>query len=345
MQGYSLGDVVGHTKDIRKFGEAIELIDSNTYIGVEVELEGVATKGIKEDCELLRHTHDYSLRGALCGELLFDCPLKGGDVVTALTALETYVLKYETVPIRSSRTSTHVHIDVRDLSIDQLRNFIIVYLSTERLLSTYCGKAREENIFCVPIYKSSKLVKSLSLLFEESEIGLNRMTNLLGAFSDSIRYGALNFNSLWKHGTLEFRMLRGEYEANKIIEWINILLSIKKYAINATTEEIQAPNHLFSTNCEVYVDAIFGEYANTLKYDGYEHDIVKGARVAHDVMHSRSIFTNYSAIAELACDRGVRVTAEIKAVQKAVFDFESINTEEPQWETMPTFKPFPIKEV
>ncbi|MCI0553965.1 MAG: hypothetical protein L0287_23705, partial [Anaerolineae bacterium] len=53
----------------------------------------------------------------------------------------------------------------------------------------------------------------------------------------SYKYSALNFNTtclnsgLPLYGTVEFRHLYGTLDANTIIDWINLIFSIKKYAM------------------------------------------------------------------------------------------------------------------
>ena len=317
-----IGDILGKPRDVRKFGTSTELIDSETYIGIEVELENVYVNTVSETCGLLSATNDYSLRGENCGEILFSMPLKGNDVIEAINGIDEYIQVTESKPIMSSRTSTHVHIDVRDMSLEELRKFIIVYLSVERLLSNYCGRMRAENIFCVPVYKSSRLIHCLSGLFEQKTFSTARMISILSQFNEELRYGAINFHSLWKHGTLEFRMLRGEYRAPKIKEWLNILLSIKKYAMENKEAEIRSPNQLYSSNCEEYVHNIFGELSVVLLYDGYERDIVKGARIAQEVINRRVVGKKAVELLEVSKTTTVKRKEKVEentALEKAFY--------------------------
>lgn len=279
----SVGKAIGMNEDIRGYHTTDKLINSQTYLGVEVELEGIHVTGVSEVCPLLESTTDYSLRGDDAGEILFAFPLKGNDVDIALRGIESFVMREKVRPIISSRTSTHVHVDMRDADNEFMRNFIAVYLSVERVLFQHCGKEREDNIFCVPMYKSNTIVRDLSTALSTTDE--DSFKDALSRFGEDTRYAALNIHSLWMHGTLEFRHLKGTYEYAKLIEWVNIILSIKQYALAVPLAALQAPKQVDSAECEAYLVDVFGKYADVLRYRGFEKDIVKGTRVAQGLIH------------------------------------------------------------
>ena len=301
----SIGEALCKKEDPRSAKESIELVDSNTYIGVEVELEGTPIEGVNDMCPFLESTNDYSLRGEDSGEILFAFPLKGEDAILALRAIETYTIKKKTRPIISSRTSTHVHIDMRNMDVDSLCKFIAVYLTIERVLFHYCGKEREDNIFCVPLYKSDSYLKYMSKLFN-AENGTQFLKHLQ-VFNEHSRYAALNLNSLWTHGTIELRILKGEFRSNKLIDWVNMVLSIKKYAESTTIKTLSTPKQVHSEHCDEYLTSVFGKYAESLKYEGFERDIVRGTRVAQDVLNSIRQRANPWDLLEIAASSKVKV--------------------------------------
>ena len=301
----SIGGALEKKEDPRSAKESKELIDSNTYIGVEVELEGIYIKEVANMCPLLESTDDWSLRGDDAGEILFAFPLKGEDVVVALKAIETYTIQQKTRPIISSRTSTHVHIDMRNMDVDSLCKFIAVYLTIERVLFHYCGKEREDNIFCVPLYKSDTYLKYMSKVFNSTSS--SAFLSHLQVFNEQSRYAALNLTSLWSHGTVELRILKGEFRSTKLIDWVNMVLSIKKYAESTTIKALSTPKQVQSEYCDEYLTTVFGKYADMLKYDGFEHDIVKGTRVAQDVLNSIRQQADPWKLLEIAQDSVVKV--------------------------------------
>lgn len=339
----NIGKAVSHYQDPRQYDHTPLLVDSSTYLGVEVELEGIHISDVDNVCPLLASTSDYSLRGPDSGEILFAMPLKGVDIVTAVRAIETYVHKQAVRPIISSRTSTHVHMDMRSLSSADLRKLLAVYLSVERVLFHYCGKEREDNIFCVPLYKSNLTQKQIAKALDSTSLA--QFKDALSVFSESVRYGALNLHSLWMHGTLEFRHLRGEYRADNLLKWINILLSIKQYALNTSTKALKAPKYTDSSYCGEFLEAVFGEYAEELKYDGYERDIVKGTRDSQNIIHSNRQNSDQWPILKIATTTTVKVACreepitKKKKIKKLVVEPSSINAQQFTWANQMIYDP------
>lgn len=299
-----IGKLVGQPQDPRTYGPTDLLVDPSTYVGVEIELEGLCPVEVDVHCPLLENVEDNSLRGP-SGEILFAFPLKGVDIITALDAAESYVIGTGVRPILSSRTSTHVHVDMRDMTDAGLRKFIAVYLTVERLLYHYCGKAREDNIFCVPVFKSMRQVRKLSRLLSADTFAEFK-SHLMG-FTEDSRYAGMNLNSLWGHGTIEFRMMHGEYRASRIREWINLLLSIKKYAAQTTIQKLKSPKQVYSTQCEAYLKEVFGEYASVLQYEGYEHDIVRGSRLQQEMLNTPDLRKEEWSLIALGAASNVKI--------------------------------------
>ena len=278
-----IGHAVNNSPDIRSNKRTRKLIDNDTYVGLEVELEGVKfnSEEVSAWCPLLQLVHDDSLRGD-SGEIIFSVPLRGNDVSVAVKAIESLLLKKKMRPILSERLSVHVHLDMRDMEVDMLKRFLATYLSVERVLYHYCGHNRENNIFCVPMYKSSDTIDNIAILLETKTTGefYNVLANYFG---DSRRYGGLNLAALLAHGSIEFRMMRGLWRKQDILNWINIILSIKKYAIKVAEGSISYPSHVYAENSLSFLNDVFGKYSQDLMYQGVETDIVKGARNTQDL--------------------------------------------------------------
>ena len=108
-------------------------------IGIEVELEDV---NHYTDIKPWKTVEDHSLKN------------KGLEFTlltwhnNALTNLETLFEKV-THDI-SSRCSIHVHINVQDLTQEELKVMMLYYMIFERALYKYSGN-RWSNIFCVPM--------------------------------------------------------------------------------------------------------------------------------------------------------------------------------------------------
>lgn len=114
------------------------------------------------------------------------------------------------------RTSVHIHSDALYMNTqDQLTPLIFFYLLVEDLMYSFVAPHRRKNIFCV----KTKETKYLRSAFVNQELGSG------GVF----KYAGFNLASLWAHGTIEFRMLEGTYDIDKIIQWVEFINLIHTY--------------------------------------------------------------------------------------------------------------------
>lgn len=263
-----------------------EVVD-NSLIGLEIEGEridratlGVAMDGI-ENRQLWSLLRDGSLRGANF-EAVFSRPLSGTCVVKALDTMERAMSRLTTKPDYNARTSVHVHVNVRDLSMQQLRMFVALYVVFEDVIFNYVGDVRRNNNYCIPNCEDSSTISLLACLSTESrwrefsESG--RMSYASGMVMPS-KYSAMNFVPLHDFGTLEFRHHAGTHDKERLLEWINILLSLKKWARDSTVSINDLAMYISGDHYDTFFDEIFGyDLADKLRYPGCEVGMLKGIR-------------------------------------------------------------------
>ena len=192
-----------------------------TSVGIEIELEGLRPYNIRFPFKRWKIVEDGSLRGGI--ELVSD-PVWGSAIDDALEEISQFFGEYN--PIISERTSVHVHVNILDMETEELIRFVNNYIMYEpALFRMHRNWDRENNIFCVPCYKSSEIQKSYSRLLYH----LKRET--LGNDYLPYKYAAMNPNSLYNLGTLEFRHMGGTKDVNQINQWINVLLQLKVSAL------------------------------------------------------------------------------------------------------------------
>ncbi|MCI0550231.1 MAG: hypothetical protein L0287_04700, partial [Anaerolineae bacterium] len=133
------------------------LINNEWLLGLEIEVENVILAKYQEAVALTHYPiwnpkPDNSLRNN--GMEFVSIPMKGTMVHKAL-----HFLAHALGPKIdfSSRTSVHVHMNVRDMTISQIAAIGVVYAAVERLLFKWVGKGREASIFCVPLYETHDL--------------------------------------------------------------------------------------------------------------------------------------------------------------------------------------------
>jgi Putative amidoligase enzyme len=74
------------------------------------------------------------------------------------------------------------------------------------------------------ILSSTRLVDSISILC---------------SISDELGPGQVNFTSLAKHSTVEFRQHEGTVSATSAISWVEFIIRFVEYAINASDDAVK----------------------------------------------------------------------------------------------------------
>lgn len=128
----------------------------------------------------------------------------------------------------SARTSIHIHLDIRDLTVNQLTSLLYIYLLIEKLLYSFAGAKRYKNIFCVPLVDTNF---HTFLAQSDSTFG-----HYLGNWT---KYCGLNLLPISGFGTIEFRQLRGTSNIATIMKWIYIILMLKKYVMKNSFASIE----------------------------------------------------------------------------------------------------------
>ena len=250
------------TKQLEQYKEedscwktTIPVVNKNYIFGLELETENVQnsyyTEFLNNHRSYWRTEPDASLRND--GVEFVSIPLKAFQIEYALDQLQAC---YKTKYLKwTARTSTHVHVNIRDLTLNQILNFILIYCAVERLLFNWVGNERKNNIFCIPLYKTwyYKYIH----LFTSNPLLSCKYWN---------KYTALNIKPLVRYGTVEFRHLYGTWDKKTILTCTNLISCIKNYAKNNPTTHIK--NQIFNlnsvSNYDEFIYDVFKEYAKIL---------------------------------------------------------------------------------
>jgi len=113
--------------------------------GIEVEVENLDDTEFK-----LTHSWSVASDGSLrnAGREFISSPSTPHQIEAAINHL------YAELPAKahfSPRTSVHVHLNCRELTLKQIYNIVILYQCFEDLLYDFAGSERKKSIFCVPI--------------------------------------------------------------------------------------------------------------------------------------------------------------------------------------------------
>ena len=297
----------GHRKRRRELTSSPELV-SDSMVGLEIELETIA-RIAEQKLDYWERVEDGSLRNN-GSEYIFAEPLFGEDVVRALTELEVFVTSYNEafkVPedvLLDENTSVHVHVDCRDLSNTQLSSFIMLSVLLEQVLCTYAAPERENNIFSLSLAKANEEVTRIArILHYLSEVGDNyggrRADQLSRVISDSSKYAGINLMALYEFGSIEFRMHKGEYRTERLLEWINILLSIKEAAKTEVFNEEHILSILDNYSYEGLIREVFKEKASNIISPSLERDIMLGVKLITEAITTKGVQDHRLAFEEV----------------------------------------------
>lgn len=189
--------------------------------GVEYEIESVNTdvELFTEKCPFVSWEIDNSLRN------------HGFEFKTAPATKEQQLSWNEELFSKleygedafSSRTSIHIHVNVRNLSEHQCKEMILLYAMLEPLFMNFVGKERESSIYCVPL-NYTYLPTKYNLPLVELRRSWHKYTalNILPLCKDELYLHGL--------GTIEFRHLFGTDNPEIFFKWISTLESLFYWA-------------------------------------------------------------------------------------------------------------------
>lgn len=227
--------------------------------GIEIEVEGAALNIPRNP--YWKVDHDGSLRAnPECVEYVLRQPLKYDDSILALEYLNQQHEANGSVLNWSYRCSAHVHVNVQAEEVLTVLRLAYIYYIFENLLVKWSGNEREGNRFCLRLQDSYEISQTIANVFSEpfEHIDENR-----------IRYAALNFASLRKYGSVEFRSLSGTTDKARIEKWLKMLLAILQAArLDQSVSDIfyNSREDLNSYGKKVFGEELFQE----LYYEGWE---------------------------------------------------------------------------
>jgi hypothetical protein len=113
----------------------------------------------------------------------------------------------------SDRTSIHVHVNVRELQLAEVRQLILTYALLEPLFFEFVGQTRKNSIFCVPLNYTY-----IPSLYHKSSIEMHKKWHKYTAFN-IVPMGPFGDNVAL--GTVEFRHLYGTADEAVFSKWLS----------------------------------------------------------------------------------------------------------------------------
>ncbi|WXX18465.1 hypothetical protein TacPo2_10 [Pantoea bacteriophage TacPo2] len=221
----TIAQIIGHNS-----GEDVvdthPLIVGRGRVGLELELENMPNARqahgwtVTGDGSLRNSGVEYVLRGAQGGMELF------GSILSLEDALVSHQCD------ANLRCSTHVHLDVRRLTVPRLKRLLLAYTVYERLIFELSGVHRMTNNFCPAYGFAQQQIRRLALAWNhDGERFLTRIVEGRDRQS-SDKYSALNLVPIFTQGSIEFRGAEAKASAGKMLRLANRILSLYDIAVN-----------------------------------------------------------------------------------------------------------------
>lgn len=230
-------------------------------VGLELEIE--SWEGVTK-YRGFEFKEDNSLRGSSIEAVTK--PTKSRYVEDLLTGFFTF--NGITENNYSERCGTHVHMNVSNMTEDQLAAFCLLYQVFERSLFKYVGDDRDNNIFCVP--------------WEQAGISYDLLHAIRTRSKDLSRtwrkYTALNLIPIYTFGSVEFRHLPGTCDVKYLMGWINLIGCMYNYAMSNSYAGIQQEVIDLNTSSayNTFITNVFGQFLGLLDITNLQQDMEVG---------------------------------------------------------------------
>jgi hypothetical protein len=277
-----VGHTVGNAPEFRQVVPDYKWKLPETHIGIEIEAE----QAYNIDMDALEPYWNVKEEGSIRGvgaELVLAQPLCGKDLSIALDVLDEVNRKRKFPLAFSDRCSDHIHLDVRDLTHGQLYAFILWYSIFERPIFKFAGGNRDKSVYAVPVYDAMENVRQMHKC--DSDVNLLRLLQNEGG-NNRYKYLAINIGAVGRFGSVEFRHHVGTDDKERLTKWINIIMCLKRAALNNDMDPEDLPTFISANGAQVVLEQVFEELAQDLTYDGIDIDIIQGVRVAQDIIFS-----------------------------------------------------------
>lgn len=242
-------------------------------IGFEIEVEGANLPNRVAGWEV---TTDGSLRGEESLEYVLREPSSYVKFCEALSKLHGAYESRGTRIDDSVRAGVHAHINVQELTVKQLFNFITICIIMETSLAELCGKSRVGNLFCLRSVDAEYLLKVIQDVAKTGNLSLFH--------TDDIRYSFMNMKALLEHGSVEFRAMRSTTDFELLKNWVKLLMKLRASAVtyDNPTEVIAAFEELGPTG---FRELTLGNLSGLLAFPDSEEMLAYGHQTAQDIAY------------------------------------------------------------
>jgi hypothetical protein len=307
----------------------VPMVSKDVHVGIEVEVENCLLNSSPQAPDIVQFktfwdsVEDNSLRDN--GLEFVSTPVSGERIPVALKVLHNYLHMYFPTHKFTPRTSVHVHVNCRHMSHESFFNFLLLYLVTEPIFYRYAdrdGNLRSENNFCVPLEDTKFMLGLPSIIAMYNRGDVKGAVKLL--LSSWKKYTGFNLLPMKTQGTAEFRHLGGTCNPDFLIFWINMILSLRKYAEETSIKETKAAIFALNTvsSYTSFIHKVLG--ISDIPYDELQSALEKSSTTVKSVFSHVDLNKKILQVDDSFPDS--RIYKQL-AAHKAIFDFDKANAD------------------
>lgn len=245
------------------FNQAVSVDAVDPLLGIEIELENCLPDYYPKTeafTQLWEAVSDGSLRGNYGTELRFRSGYHRPNQAKAIKAIKLMLENKDVYKTR--RCSTHVHVNLKGLSRQNIVTFMALTLLCEPVLYKMVDPIRENSVFCRPSWDTgAQVYRVFSTILADYSYPINHMCKTMN------KYAGVNFRSYVDHGTLEFRMAPAPRSCQDVLTWINVIVAIYAAANQLMDKPVGAWMPLFMEDYKTNTAEIFKEVELSLTPD------------------------------------------------------------------------------
>ncbi len=247
-------------------------------VGIEIEMEMADVLSYNSDMHpTWRLEEDGSLKGygyewVMNNPCPFDEVKKEMDLFTEKLAVGGNKI------VPTIRAGVHVHVNMQKNTLGDVYKLAACYYPLETVLARFCGAGRSGNLFCLRARDAEEIIFKL-----EESLNHNKQFYLMR--TNNLRYAALNYQSLFNYGSLEFRGLGTTADLKNIAVWVEIIRRIKEYAV-ASEGAWDAITTISGMGPRSWVEEVVGpDLFKLIDYEGLERDVMEDVRLVQTLCH------------------------------------------------------------
>lgn len=148
----------------------------------------------------------------------------GPDIKYHLADLELQLSNVRQDLLPSHRCSIHIHLNVAGVTINKIREILMLGIALDPVLFSYISPERAGNSFSTPISHQN-----------------NKFQQLMEGGKEGNKYTSISTCRINNLGTIEYRHMQTTLDLTRIADWIEVLHMIHTYALNNPVPDLITP--------------------------------------------------------------------------------------------------------